>query len=93
MMVARWISACVLWGLAGWLTCLNWYPVVRYVFTRRRGPSWIPLLGGIAGAAGTLLCPEVTVQRFWWLPLLVDWGCVPGLLFTGVSLLLRKRET
>jgi len=46
---------------------------------RRHQPSWIPLIGGGCGVAAVLLVPVASVQEWWWVPLLLDWGSLPGI--------------
>ena len=33
------------------------------------------MVGGMVGVVGALIAPHETVQRFWWVPLIVDPGC------------------
>ena len=64
-----------------WIALLNWR-VFYLRLTGRRAPSWIPLMGGVSGAAGLLLLPVGEVAGYWWVPPLLDYGCVPGLIHT-----------
>jgi len=57
-----------------------------------RGGSRIPLIGGLAGMLDCLIVPVEGVHRLWWLPLLLDLGCVPMLLHVGIYLLFVKRR-
>ena len=77
------------WGLGGvlllvsiWISLLNagvaWNLHVRKV----RAPSWIPLMGGVCGAFGLLLIPVEIAHKLCWLPLILDYGSLPGLLHT-----------
>ncbi len=45
-------------------------------------PSWIPLFGGVCGAMGIGFLPVDAVKTFWWLPLFLDYGTIPGMLHT-----------
>ena len=79
MQVLKWIIAISLLLLAVWLSALNWG-----VFWKRhvRGvatSSWIPFLGGSIGVVGLLSMPIPSAATWWWVPLLLDWGCVPGI--------------
>jgi hypothetical protein len=51
--------------------------VVRGSLHRQRGSSLIPVAGGIAGTLGVLLLPWPAARSWWWLPPLLDLGCVP----------------
>ena len=56
---------------------------------RRHSPSWIPLLGGGMGALALAILPLPQANRWWWLPFLLDWGSLPGLLHAALWHLLR----
>ncbi len=42
----------------------------------------MPLLGGLLGCSGILISPWQFVDGYWWLPFILDWGSIPGLVFT-----------
>ena len=63
----------------------------RGYIQRRKASSWIPLLGGSCGAFALAILPLPTASLLGWLPLLLDWGSVPGLLDTLIFHL-RKRK-
>jgi hypothetical protein len=73
-----------------WLSWLNWSVAWRSLVRRQPAPSWIPLLGGSLGALGVVAAPLPGAARIWWLPLLLDWGCAPGLLHALLYHALRK---
>jgi hypothetical protein len=73
-----------------WLSILNWSVAWRGLVRRQLAPSGIPLLGGSLGALGLVAVPLPEVARFWWLPLLLDWGCAPGLLHALLYHVLRR---
>jgi hypothetical protein len=52
--------------------------------------SWVPLIGGVSGILGALVSPVETIRHLWWLPLLLDFGCIPGFLYTLVVLLFYR---
>ncbi len=81
---ARWILGIVLLTLAFYIAVLNWKQFVLAHLLGRSARSWIPLLGGVAGSAGLIVVPSNTMNSLWWIPPLIDWGCIPGLLFTCV---------
>lgn len=60
----------------------------RYV--RRRSVSAVPLICGLIGCLGFYLSPDPSVARLWWLPFLLDWGCVPLLTECAVFWFLWK---
>ena len=88
--LGRWFLA-ALAGLAfAWIAALNWYALVRRAVARR-GPSWIPFVGGALGALVITAQPLAAYHPFWWIALLADGGSVPGLLATLIFLSLRWR--
>ena len=84
-----WIVTGVLLLLASGISSANWACVVQGL--RGRGhSSWIPLVGGMLGAAGCWLAPDGALLKVWWVPFIVDFGSAPGLVVTLGGLLLRK---
>ena len=51
------------------------------IVTAGKKVSLITLFGGTLGAVGCLLSPNPTVRMLWWLPPLIDPGCVLSLLY------------
>jgi hypothetical protein len=43
----------------------------------------VPLVGGVLVTAGCLVAPAGPVRSLWWVPLVVDLGCVPMLAMTA----------
>ena len=56
--------------------------------------SVAPLTGGIAGALALFICPIDEIWKWFWIPLLVDYGtgfyCVGGLVCSGWLLIRSK---
>ncbi|NLW51663.1 MAG: hypothetical protein GXY85_12615 [Candidatus Brocadiaceae bacterium] len=52
---------------------------------RPRSESYIVLLGGIAGMVSLAIAPFDCLRAWWWLPLLVDIGCLPFLACAGLE--------
>ena len=75
--------AAVLLALSLWIAILNWRVAWRLHISRVSAPSWTPLLAGVAGLIGLLLLGGA-FRRFWWAPLLLDWGSLPGLIHAAV---------
>jgi hypothetical protein len=94
-LIAAWIVGSVLL-LASFCICafnagVFWKLIVRKV----EAPSWIPLLGGVLGVFGLGAIPVDLAHRLCLLPLLLDYGSVPGILHTVyafVSRLVRERH-
>lgn len=89
--VIRWVLANLLGAVAIYLAVLNWHALVKRK-TQPNGPTWIPLFGGLLGVAALLLEPTGTARRYWWIPLVLDAGSMPGFVVTGIYLLARRRN-
>ena len=84
--LVRW-ALTALFGLPGcWIIALNYHAFFLH-FTGRRSPSWIPLLGAFMAMFAMLVCPLPAVQKRLWLPLILDPGCLPGILYSFASLI------
>lgn len=82
MNTIRWISAILFGVVALWLIALNWRVFWhRHVKQLPNVSSWIPLLGGVVGGAAILLVPIPGCYRWCWVPLLADWGSIPGITY------------
>ena len=71
------------------LAVINWGVVVQWAL-RGKQSSWIPLLGGLLTSIGIVVLPYPPLQNFWWVPFIVDWGSLPGLIFTTCYFVARK---
>lgn len=78
MHVARLILGGLLGVLSCWIIALNWSAFAKRYVLRRQTGSWIPLIGGVAGAAAIWVLPMDEIHKYWLLPLFVDWGSIPG---------------
>jgi hypothetical protein len=79
MLVLRWSAAAVLAAVGGWVIAVNWMIVLRL------GGSLVPLVGGLLVALAVALVPWEGLRGWWWVPLVVDWGCMPMLVLTVVG--------
>jgi hypothetical protein len=88
-LIAAWIVGSVLLLVSFWLCAVNagvfWKLFVRKV----EAPSWIPLLGGMLGVFGLGVIPVELAHRLCWLPLLLDYGSLPGILHTVYAFVIR----
>ena len=78
-------------SVAAWVMALNWFAVAMRV-TRRRHASWVPLLGGALAMTAMRIYPDPRIYRWLWVPLIIDWGCLPGFLDTLRVVLARSRR-
>lgn len=67
-----------------YVSVMNWMVVIQWIVHRKHS-SWIPLAGGVLSTIGLVTLPYPALRSFWWLPLALDWGCLPGLAYSGVA--------
>ncbi|QEI11246.1 hypothetical protein [Cellvibrio japonicus] len=89
MEIINWVLSSVSLSIFLWIFIINWLVVLKNTF-RTVASSWIPLVGGCLGATGIFLLPLKGINKFWWIPFLAEWGCIPGFLYTAVHYLKRK---
>jgi len=81
-LIAAWIVGSVLLLVSCWLCALNarifWKGFVR----KENAASWIPLVGCMLGAFGLGVIPVGLAHRLCFLPLVLDYGCLPGFFHT-----------
>lgn len=75
----RWAVGGTLVLLFAWLAVLNACAPWTWYVRKREHPSWTPLLGGVSGAIGIWVLPLEAAHRWWWVPLVLDWGSLPGI--------------
>jgi hypothetical protein len=73
-----------------YMAVMNWLVFFNNYIFKKQWTSAIPLVGGIAGILGIILIPVKGFTQFWWLPLLIDWGSLPVIIFSLVYPLLNK---
>src|SRR5438309_312457 len=89
MDILAWTGTSTLAIASAWIVVLNWSAVVAG-WRGGKHRSWIPILGGSLGCAALMSVPDPGPRALWWIPFLVDYGCVPGLLGTASVLLWRR---
>ena len=77
--VLRWMLGGALLVSSTWVCVANASVLWIWYVEKRRPPSWMPLIGGASGSIGIWLLPLAAAHKWWWLPLIRDWGCLPGL--------------
>jgi len=90
--LASWIIPIILGAFGLWITIMNWwifFSGLKWWISwdgsePRKSTTWGPLIGGGALALAILACPVEQWKRFWWIPLVADWGCLPGISFSLV---------
>src|SRR5215475_12670507 len=81
-LIAAWIVGSGLLLVSGWVCALNAGVFWKLFVRKENAPSWIPLLGGILGVFGLGVIPVELAHRLCFLPLLLDYGCLPGFIHT-----------
>lgn len=79
MLLLRWIVGLFFFALFIHLSVLNAFVFWSVHVRKQSTASWIPLLGGVFGTISLAVLPLPEFKHFWWLPLLLDYGCLPGL--------------
>jgi hypothetical protein len=82
--VLRWILSIVFGSVFLWIGSLHAAIFFKEFILRQRAPSYAPLVAGICGTLALLIVPLTGVRRWWWIPLVLDWGSLPGILFAAV---------
>ena len=85
----RWAGGGLLFIVFLWLAAMNGSIFWQNYIKREKAPSWVPLVGGVFGTLSLLLLPIDSVKPWWWVPLIVDFGCVPGIVHTLIWGLIR----
>lgn len=74
-----WPVGLVFLSLFLFVATANWMIVWAAIF-RKKHSSWVPLVGGLFGSAAFWLLPIARLHSYRSLPLLPDYGSLPGLL-------------
>jgi hypothetical protein len=79
------------WGFGGalllisiWLSTMNAIIAWKLYVRKVPAPSWIPVMGGMCGVFGLIFIPGELAHKLCWLPLLLDYGSLPGFLHTAI---------
>ncbi len=78
----RYILSIVLGAIGLYLIILNWGSFYITYVKKERFCSWIPLIPGIIAALAFVLFPNNSFIYLFWICFLLDWGCIPGFVFT-----------
>ncbi len=91
IVVLRWLVSVILIGLSACIIVANLWIAFGGLFRKRdKFVSYVPLVGGLMGAAGLLLVPLESSVDFWWIPLVVDWGCGPLFIAVAIDQIKKK---
>lgn len=94
MLGAR-VLAVLLGGVFVLISVSNWAIVDANRRNRRRRDvryvSWVPAVGGLSGVLAVGVCPDIPLASWWWLPLLLDWGSLPGTVYSVIYWVALRR--
>ena len=79
----RWILVLAASFLGAVAVVENWRVLLAWLI-RRKHSSTIPVFGGGLLAGAIALSPGPALRPLWWLPLILDPGCLPLLLTTSI---------
>ncbi len=82
LLIFGWIFGGGLLLVSIWISALNAWIAWKLYVRKVPAPSWIPLMGGICGVFGLIFIPVELAHKLCWLPLLLDYGSLPGFLHT-----------
>lgn len=80
------IAALLLFICGSFLVVMNW-AIIFTCLLRKKHSSWVPLAGGIMLAYAIIFQPFWQIQSYAWIPLVIDWGCIPGFTYAFVYLI------
>jgi len=84
LLILGWSIGGVLLLISIWLSTMNAIVAWKLYVRKVPAPSWIPLMGGMCGVFGFALIPIEMAHKLCWLPLILDYGSLPGLLHTAI---------
>jgi hypothetical protein len=76
-----WIVSMTMMLISVWVIIANIWITFGGLFKKRQSfESLLPLIEGIIGMIGLHISPHARLQHSWWIPLILDLGCLPLLL-------------
>lgn len=78
----RYIFSIILFVIGVWLVALNWKSFYTTYIKKEKFCSWLPIVPGIIVIFAFILLPNNKFIHLFWIGFLLDWGCLPGSLFT-----------
>jgi len=90
MTILRWVLSIVFGSFSLWVGSLIAVLFWKNFILRQRTPSVTPLLAGVCGTIALLIVPLTGIRRWWWIPLLLDWGSL-GILVSLVYYLYMSK--
>jgi hypothetical protein len=94
-LIMAWIIGGGLLLVSLWFCAMHAVVFWKIFVRKTNAPSWVPLIGGILGCFGLLTIPIELAHKLSWLPLVLDYGCLPGILHIIIAYVIqfsRKRD-
>ena len=70
---------------------VNWL-IVYSTYIKKEYSSWVPLLGGLFCIVGLGNLELGNMEKYWWIPLTIDYGCFPALIQMAWLFLFSKKK-
>jgi hypothetical protein len=77
MIIILWIISLVFMIIGIYISIMNWAVFFNNYLFRKKWTSAIPLIGGLSAALGLICLPINGSWKYFWVPLLIDWGSIP----------------
>jgi len=90
--IVGFVVAFVLLAFCAFVSAYNASIAFKLYILRRDAESWVPFIGGILGAIALAFLPVEEAASYWWVPLIADWGSIPGTVFAIAFHLLYYRD-
>ncbi|MGP0566357.1 MULTISPECIES: hypothetical protein [unclassified Nitrospina] len=87
-----WVGGGLLAGLFLLFAGVNAVVFYKGVIRKEKVGSGVPFLGGLFGMIGFLTLPVPLLNEFFWLPLLLDLGCVPLIIYFPIWWMFLKEK-
>lgn len=89
LLILRWINTVLLllFFVAG--TACNYNIIIQW-YTKKKTASFLPIVSGLFGMIGLLIIPLEGARAWFWVPPVVDVGCVPLLVCTAIDQTIRR---
>jgi hypothetical protein len=91
MTIIQYIASIGLLGLGGIITVFNGCVFIRQ-FLEKPSPSVVPIVGGVILFVGALIYPNGLFRAWAVIGLFIDYGCLPYLIFSLISLIHENRK-
>ena len=84
MLWLRIIAAVSFLAIFAYIAVSNWLIVIKSLVTKQDQESWVPIVGGFSGVVGLFLLPVNMPESVRLLPMILDWGSLPGHIHSAI---------